>query len=164
MTVQSRHCVYYMYVHCVYYMYAKCQSYMQLQTSSKTDTSVDSLQTFLERSSRKLHRALPDGNCLFRSVAHQLCGSQEFIRLLIQCFENLNKAKFSPFLMDVNSLLMSILRSLEGRTQGVLILRSCNCHPVRNFSIYYQEISDWKLLLGSLASQPLHREGAGWRD
>ena len=66
---------------------------------------MDSLKTFLERSSRKLHRALPNGKCLFRSVAHQLCGSQEnhsFIRLLIQRFENLNKAKFSPFLMDVN--------------------------------------------------------------
>ena len=64
-----------------------------------------SLSTFLEKSGRKLCTALPDGNCLFRSLSHQLSGNQEnhsFVRLLIQRFENLNKTKCSPFLMGVN--------------------------------------------------------------
>ena len=51
-----------------------------------------------------LHRADPDGSCLFRSISHQLYSTQEnhgFVRQLVR-FENLNKSKFAPFLMSVN--------------------------------------------------------------
>ena len=69
------------------------------------DASAVPLPKFLEKSGRKLYRVLPDGNCLFRSISHQLCGTEEnhsSVRVLIQCLVNLNKSKFSPFLMEVN--------------------------------------------------------------
>ena len=47
-----------------------------------------------------------DGCCLFRSLSHQLFSSEDqhsFIRELLQRFENLNEAVFSPFLMELNA-------------------------------------------------------------
>ena len=77
---------------------------MCTQTPSATPLSTSptcSLSSFLASSGRKVFTIRGDGNCLFRSLSHQLLNTQDehhFIRSTLVRFENLNQSVFTKYL------------------------------------------------------------------
>lgn len=67
---------------------------------------MDPLTSFLDNGGRKVYSVQGDGNCLFRSLSHQLYGSSNRhfdVRSLLVRFENLNWSRFSHLLTEINS-------------------------------------------------------------
>ena len=64
---------------------------------------IASLNSFLATTGRKIFKINGDGNCLFRSLSHQLLNTQEehdfYIRTTLVRFENLNTSGFAKYLM-----------------------------------------------------------------
>ena len=95
-------------------------------------TSEGNLAEFLLRSERKLRHAIPDGNCLFRSLSINLYNHQEehlAIRKLLVKFEELNKDQFANYLTasDANNIddhICSMVKSFVWGTQVELLAAS----------------------------------------
>ena len=78
----------------------------QIATTSEVKNQEETLSDFVHQCGRKIYTTVGDGCCLFRSLSHQLFSSEDqhsFILELLQRFENLNEAVFSPFLMELNA-------------------------------------------------------------
>ena len=68
--------------------------------------TIDPLTAFLMTEGRQVYAVAGDGNCMFRSLSHQLYGTSErhfSVRALLLRFENKNQEIFSKLLMEVNS-------------------------------------------------------------
>ena len=59
---------------------------------SKPPSALANIEDFLRDQNRSLYNVTADGNCMFRALAHQLCGSEEYhIQLrsmLLQVIQN----------------------------------------------------------------------------
>ena len=121
-------------------------------------TSEGNLAEFLLRSERKLRHAIPDGNCLFRSLSINLYNHQEehlAIRKLLVKFEELNKDQFANYLTasDANNIddhICSMVKSFVWGTQVELLAASsffqvplyyCQASHTGGFDIYSNQIS-----------------------
>ena len=71
-----------------------------------SQVETDPLTAFLKTGGRQVHTVPGDGNCMFRSLSHQLYGSSEqnfAVRSLLLRFESNNRETFSKFLTEINS-------------------------------------------------------------
>ena len=71
--------------------------------------NVVSIQEYLQSQNRKVKSSRGDGNCLFRSFAFQLLGSEEdhiAVRTATLHFENLNQNAFTPYLTSLNKAII----------------------------------------------------------
>ena len=95
-------------------------------------TSEGNLAEFLLRSERKLRHAIPDGNCLFRSLSINLYNHQEehlAIRKLLVKFEELNKDQFANYLTasdasNIDDHICSMVKPFVWGTQVELLAAS----------------------------------------
>ena len=72
------------------------------ESHSSVTPECSSIDEFLLAAGRKRLSVQGDGNCMFRSLASQLLGSEDHhlaVRTLITRFENLNKERFEGFLI-----------------------------------------------------------------
>ena len=68
--------------------------------------TIDPLTVFLMTEGQQVYAVPGDGNCMFRSLSHQLYGTSEHhfsVRALLLRFENKNQEIFSKLLMEGNS-------------------------------------------------------------
>ena len=97
---------------------------------------MNTLSDFVQSCGRKIYTTVGDGSCLFRSLSHQLFDSEDqhyFIRELLQRFENLNEATFSPFLMELNP------REFKDHINHLSIPRSMGTHiELLAFATYFK--------------------------
>ena len=83
----------------------------------------NSLTIFLQSGRRKVHRVLGDGNCMFRSISHQLFATPnkhfEVHSLLVR-FESKNSHIFSPLLTEINApgMIRHIAQMLQSGVWG----------------------------------------------
>ena len=66
---------------------------------SKPPSALTNIKDFLRDQNRLLYNVTADGNCIFRVLAHQLCGSEEHHIELRSCYYKLSRITMIPTLV-----------------------------------------------------------------